>query len=264
MVLQCCDSIQLGSVLCLHYLSLSNLAGELSKSKAKISEHANQVRDVLLAVKGSTVESGLLHLTTDLRPRDVNTCKWTEKASTTRTFVRLFDDLTELTVNENSKIDFDTRRAFKVKSDHYSKQWDAFAQLHGMLQEDGLARNKGQKMIDMLHETIALYREKQGHQFKGCELKNDHSKLGNKHENDHAFSRAVDKIQNKKENELTNHEKDSCKSLLKKNHLNWAGIEDNQDEDDDYSSEEELYTQESTFSMKSVYSQESKKAEAEE
>jgi len=149
------------------------------------------------------------------RPRAVNTCKWTEKASTTRSFVRLFDDLTELTINENSKIDFDTRRAFKVKSDKYSKQWDAFAQLHGMLQEDGLARNKGQQMINMLHNTIALYREKQGSPFKDCELKNDHSKLGNKHETDHAFSRAVDKIQNKKEHELTNHEKDSCKGLLK-------------------------------------------------
>ena len=87
--------------------------------------HANQVRDVLLAVKGSTVESGLLRLTTDLRPKAVNTCKWTEKASTTRSFVRLFDDLTELTVHENSRIEFDTRRAFKVKSDQYSKQWDA-------------------------------------------------------------------------------------------------------------------------------------------
>ena len=73
----------------------------------------------------------------------------------------------------------------------------------------------------------------------------------------------VDKIQNKKESELTNPEKNACKGLLKRNHLNWAGV-DNQDKDDDYSSEEELYTQESTFSMKSIYSQESKKAEAEE
>ena len=59
--------------------------------------------------------------------------------------MRLFDDLTELTVNENSKVEFDTRRTFKVKSDRYSKQWDAFAQLHGMLQEDGLACIKDQK-----------------------------------------------------------------------------------------------------------------------
>jgi len=133
-----------------------------------------------------------------------------------------------------------------------------------MLQEDGLARNKGQQMINMLHNTIALYREKQGHPFKDCELKNDHSKLGNKHETDHAFSRAVDKIQNKKEHELTNHEKDSCKGLLKKNHLNWAGI-DIQDKDDDLSSEDELQTQDSaTFSLKSIFSQASKKAEAEE
>ena len=120
------------------------------------------------------------------------------------------------------------------------------------------------KKIDVLHETIALYREKEGHPFKDCELKNDHSKLGNKHETDPAFSRAVDKIQNKKEHELTNHEKDSCKGLLKKNHLNWAGI-DNQDKDDDLSSEDELQTQDSaTFSLKSIYSQASKKAEEEE
>jgi hypothetical protein len=179
--------------------------------------------------------------------------------------LRLFDDLTELTVHKNSKIDFDTRRAFKVKSDQYSKQWDAFAQLHSMLQEDGLARNKGQKIINMLHETIALYQDKQGHPFKDCKLKNNHSKLGNKHETDQAFSRVVDKIQNKKVNELTNHKKDSCKGLLKKNHLNWAGIEDNQYEDDDLSSKEELQTQDSaTFSLKSIFIQAIKKAQAEE
>ena len=112
------------------------------------------------------MESGLLRLTTDLRPKAVKTCKWTKKASTTRSFVRLVDDLTELTVHENSKIELHTRRAFKVKSDQYPKQWDAFAQLHGMLQEYGLARNKGQKMINMLHKTIALYWDKHGHSFK--------------------------------------------------------------------------------------------------
>jgi hypothetical protein len=179
-------------------------------------------------------------------------------------FVRLFDDLTELTENEDSKVQFDPRRAFKTKSDLYAKQWNAFAQLHGMLQENGLARNKGQKMIDTLHKTIDVYREKQGHPFKDCELKNNHSKLGNKHETDHAFSRGVDKIQNKKEKELTNSEKNACKNLLKRNHLNWAAV-DTQEEDDDDLSEEELFTQESsTFSMKSIYSHESKKAEAEE
>ena len=48
-----CCSVVILSVLA--YLSLSNLIGELSKSKAKISQHANHVRDILLAVKGSTV-----------------------------------------------------------------------------------------------------------------------------------------------------------------------------------------------------------------
>ena len=92
---------------------------------------------------------------------------------------------------------------FKNKSILYSKQWDEFANLHVLLQEDGLACNKGQKLIDTLHKTIEENRDKAGHPFKNCELTNEHSKLGNKHETDHAFSRGVDKIQNKDETHLT-------------------------------------------------------------
>jgi hypothetical protein len=104
----------------------------------------------MLAVKGSTVESSLLCLTTDLWPSAVKTCKWTEKASTTSRFVNLFDDLIELTEHDDSKVVFNTSRQFKSKSIPFSQQWDVFVSLHGLLQEDeedGLARNKGQKLI---------------------------------------------------------------------------------------------------------------------
>jgi hypothetical protein len=79
----------------------------------------------------------------------------------------------------------------------------------------------------------------------------------------------VDKIQNKDETHLTALEKTACKGLLKKNHLSWAaagGTDDDDDDDDDDSFEEEdcLLTQESTFRMKSIFSQESEKAEVEE
>ncbi len=86
-----------------------------------------------------------------------------------------------------------------------------------------------------------------------------HSKLGNKHEtSSHAFSAAVEKIQTKKvkcELTITNLEKNACycKGLLKRNYLNWAGI-NTQDEDDNFfSSEEEIFSQKSTFSMKSLW-----------
>ncbi len=127
-----------------------------------------------------------------------------------------------------------------------------------------MARNKGQKIIDTLHKTIEANREKQGHPFKDCELGNEHSKLGNKHETDHFFLSGVDKIQNKNKTQLMPKEKTACKGLLKKNHLSWTGGYDN-DDYDDYSDEEELLiTQESALSMKSIFSQESKKAEVEE
>jgi hypothetical protein len=93
-------------------------AGELTKSKSKISQHAEEVWNIMLAVKGSTVELGLLCLTTDLRPRAVTTCKWTEKASTTKCFVNLFDDLAVLTKHDDSKVNFTTSRQFKTKSLH--------------------------------------------------------------------------------------------------------------------------------------------------
>ena len=36
----------------------------------------------------------------------------------------------------------------------HSEQWDASANLHGLLQEDGLAHNKDHNLIDTLHKTI--------------------------------------------------------------------------------------------------------------
>ncbi len=97
------------------FFMLFYFAGELTKSKSKISQHAEQVQDIMLALKVSTVKSGLLHLTTDLRPRAFKTCKWTKKASTTSCFVNLFDDLTELTEHDDSKVVFNTSRQFKSK-----------------------------------------------------------------------------------------------------------------------------------------------------
>ncbi len=122
-------------------------------------------------------------------------------------------------------------------------------------------------MIDTLHKTIEENRNKAGHPFKNCELTNEHSKLGNKHETDHAFSCGVDKIQNKDETHLTTLKKTACKGLLKKNHLSWAAVGGTVDDDDndDYSEEEDhLLTQESTFSMKRIFSQETMQAEVEE
>jgi hypothetical protein len=135
-----------------------------------------------------------------------------------------------------------------------------------MLQEDGFARNKGQKLIDTLHKTIEANWEKQNLPFKDCKLRSEHSKLGNKHEIDHSFSSVMDKIQKKNETQLTLNEKDACKGLLRKNHLSWTPGGNNNDDNDDFSEDEEelLHTQYSAFSMKSIFSQESKRAEDEE
>jgi hypothetical protein len=169
-------------------------AGEPTKSKSKISQHAEKVWVIMLAVKGSTVKSGILCLTTDLRSSAVKTCNWTEKASTTSHFANFFDDLAKLTEHDDFKVVFNTSRQFKSKSIQFSQQWGAFASFHGLLQEDGSACNKGQKLIHTLHKTIEVNWENQGHPFKDCELGNELGKLGNKHETNHFFLSGVDKI----------------------------------------------------------------------
>ena len=78
------------------------------------------------------------HLTTELRPTAVKACKWTKKASTTSRFLNLFDDLVLLANNEDSRVNFDTRNQFRQQNKLFSQQRDAFAQLHGLLEEDGL------------------------------------------------------------------------------------------------------------------------------
>ena len=52
----------------------------------------------------------------------------------------------------------------------------------------------------------------------GCELKNEHSQLDNKHETDHLFVSSIINIQNGEESKLPSPEKITYKPLLKRNH----------------------------------------------
>ena len=85
----------------------------------------------------------------------------------------------------------------------------------------GMTLSTGQGLLDTFHEEIANHRNTPGHIFYRCELKNEHSKLGNKHETDKHFTSGVIKIQNKLYGSLTVCEKSACKIILKKNHPQW-------------------------------------------
>ena len=54
--------------------------------------------------------------------------------------------------------------------------------------------------------------------FHKCELQNKHSKLGNKHKSSHDFCSGIIKLQNKKEQTLTNFERAALAPVLKSNH----------------------------------------------
>ena len=112
--------------------------------------------------------------------------------------------------------------------------------------------------------TINDNRGKRGHPFEGCELKCKHSVLGNPHETNHFFSSGVDKIQNKKEGQLTTPEKNACSCLLKSNYPNWSVLYTHNQADNLSVDEEEPLSQESIFSMESIFSKVSQKAEEEE
>jgi len=129
------------------------------------------------------------------------------------------DDLGSLPSNQPQNI--------QVLSQKYAGHMNAIASLHGKLQLQGLARYKGQSMIDAAIHAINQHKDNPQHPLHGCEWKGGHSKLGNKHETDKHFSSGLHKIQTGKERTLNALEKVACQWLLKENNPAYkAGAED--------------------------------------
>ena len=142
---------------------LQLFTGDMKKRGCKITAHVEYVREKLFRVKGSIVESAILRRFTVLKANPVNTCKWTEMFRTCHRFGRMFDDLVKVTLDERSKLEFDTSAGMKEKNKKFENQLNAFSQVHGRLQKLGLARNEGQHMMDMLHGTIRLKKTNPSH-----------------------------------------------------------------------------------------------------
>lgn len=112
-----------------------------------------------------------------------------------------------MTNDENSRVDFDTGIRFKrevAKAQGHSK---ALQQVHVQCQTVGLSRMKGQTILDGFYQMVADNNSTPGHPLHQLQIKNEHSKIGNKHENNHAYSSGIHKIAKKEEAALTPEEK---------------------------------------------------------
>ena len=150
-------------------------------------------------------------------------------ASDFNRFLKLWNPLSAMTTTPRSTVDFNTSLAFRQQTSRFAAHMNAIASLHGNLQQHGLARYKGQAMIDATMAAINEHKNNPQHPLYGCEWKNEHSKLGSKHETDKYFCSGLHKIQTGKENTLTANEKSACQWLLKVNH---PAYKVNEEEDD--------------------------------
>ena len=136
------------------YIQFLLRTGEMDKSNCQITQRLETNRATMMKVKAGNTGSSLLHQVTHLKVLGNNTCKWTAKAIVTNCFVKLFNILSRLTTSENFDLEFDTGADYKKKCKRDASQWNLFASLHGQLQQRGLPCNKGQMLVDNLHQVI--------------------------------------------------------------------------------------------------------------
>ena len=97
-----------------HHLVL--LSEETKKSNCAILTCAQEIRDLSLEVKRSTVKSGVLRQLTNFKCAVTKTSKWTAMCQDFSRFENLYDALTEMTNIDRSKISFDTSADFHKTS----------------------------------------------------------------------------------------------------------------------------------------------------
>ena len=153
---------------------------EMKKANCAISVHAKGIRDLLLRIKSSTVQSGILQQLTDFKCTVTKTFKWTAMCQDLSRFEKLYDALSNMTTIDRSVVSFDTSTAFRTTNRKFLAQANAIAQLHGKLQTHGLPRHKGQQMINKVVQVISENAMNSQHVMSGCDFKIEHSQLNNK------------------------------------------------------------------------------------
>ena len=145
------------------YVQFLLRTGEMDKSNCQIAKRVDINRATMMKVKASNIGSSLLRRVTHLKVLGNKTCKWTAKAIVTNRFVKLFNILSRLTISDNFDLEFDTGADYKKKCQRDASQWNSFASLHGRLQQRGLPRNKGQMLVDKLHQVIRSNKSRPSH-----------------------------------------------------------------------------------------------------
>ena len=108
-----------------------------------------------------------------------------------------------MTNDENSRVAFETGVPFRKKVSKAKGHSKALQQVHVQLQTMGLSRLKGQTLPDGFFGMVEANNSVPNHPLNGLKIKNAHSKLGNKHENNHAYCRGILKIAKREESTLT-------------------------------------------------------------
>ena len=96
-----------------------------------------------------------------------------------------------MTNDEKSKVEFDTGVPFRRKVSKVQGHSKGLQQVHVQLQTGGLSRLKGQTILNGFFDMVDKNNSVPNHPLEGLKIKNEHSKLGNKHENNHAYCSSI-------------------------------------------------------------------------
>ena len=90
----------------------------------------------------------------------------------------------------------------------------SLTQLHVQLQTHGLSKHTGQHIVDNFFSSVSTFKNIRGQPLERYGIKNEHSKMGTKHETNPHFITGIDKIANKDEGTMTEAQKVSDLAYL--------------------------------------------------
>ena len=222
-----------------------DLNDDEKRNKTTASQILFMVRKIIRSIRVSTKNMAVLYNITSRRPKATDTCKWKERPETLIRFSQSFSAIRHASDSKECpfRLPSSVDAQFMRDCDKHASEYGDIRTVIASLEEHGLVREHGQALLDGFFDIMDDESTKTGNmKFHGNSFKQNHSKIGSKHEVDHNANSGIIKVQRGEDAHLTPDEKHALKRFRAKYHDS-----DDDNDDDDGDSEKEVDLREALY-----------------
>ena len=194
-----------------HVLNLE--VNHMTKTNMALHEVLNSVHGTMLSCKQKLRNGALLRNLTDLKPIIHNQTRWSGKYYMMERFLRIRDELLEVSKDHGSNVDINSTIAFRDKCFKYAGWSKHINNVTLFLQTRLLSLEKCRGVLDILMDDIHQYGPQQGSPLFGCTLGVKYISSDSDITSDPDFESGVVKIQRNMVHTMTPDEHEACKKM---------------------------------------------------